>query len=126
MLLSCPKVDEIADAARELAAQRDFVVADSTRAKNRLRAILFESCPTFDQIIDLTQAWCLNLVEKLGESWQVADAAAGQIGALTRGVDRRKVARLVEPFLIARNNTSETIPLIKLARQLVLPRIVNL
>lgn len=47
-LLPYPKPDEITDAARNLAAQRDFVVADSTRAKNRLRAILFESCSAFE------------------------------------------------------------------------------
>ncbi len=95
-LLSCPKADEIMDAARDLAAQRDFVVADSTRARNRLRAILFESCPAFEQVIDLSATWCLNLAEKLGGPWQVADASASEVGALTRGADRRKVTELVE------------------------------
>jgi len=95
-LLPCPEPDETVDAARTLAAQRDYVVADSTRAKNRLRSVLFESCPAFEAGVDYAQGWTLNLIEKLGGAWQIADASASEIGALTRGADREKVARLVE------------------------------
>ena len=95
-LLPCPEPDETVDAALALAAQRDYVVADSTRAKNRLRSVLFESCPAFEADVDYAQGWVLNLLEKLGGPWQIADASASEIGALTRGANRDKVAKLVK------------------------------
>lgn len=94
-LLPCPDEGETVAAARGLAAQRDFVVTDSTRAKNRLRAILLESCPAFEELVDWSHSWCVNLLEKLGGPWQIADASAEQVGALTRGADRKRVAELV-------------------------------
>lgn len=42
------------EAARSLAAQRDFLTCENTRSKNRLRSILLESCPEFEAQADLS------------------------------------------------------------------------
>lgn len=42
------------EAARSLAAQRDFLTCESTCSKNRLRSILLESCPEFEAQADLS------------------------------------------------------------------------
>ena len=89
-----PEDDELTAAARRLASQRDFLVADSTRGKNRLRSILLESCPAFESLVDLSDGRQLNLLAKVGGPWQIADASPGTVAALTRGADRAAVAAL--------------------------------
>lgn len=42
------------EAARSLAAQRDFLACENTRSKNRLRSILLEPCPEFEARADLS------------------------------------------------------------------------
>ncbi|MGI6032993.1 MAG: IS110 family transposase [Coriobacteriales bacterium] len=78
-------------AARSLAAQRDFLVSTATRSKNRLRAVLLESCPAFEALADLSDPHWLSMLEKLGGPWGVLDAKRATLGAVTRGADRRKV-----------------------------------
>lgn len=49
-------------AARSIAAQRDFLIYENTRNKNRLRSILLESCPEFEALVDLSDAAELRLM----------------------------------------------------------------
>ena len=90
-----PGGSELVSAARRLASQRDFVIADSTHDKNRLRAILLESCPEFESLVDLSDERQVNLLAKVGGPWQIADADPRAVGALTRGARRGAIDALV-------------------------------
>lgn len=90
-----PGGSELADAARRLASQRDFLVKRTTQNRNRLRAILLESCPEFESLVRLDDDSQLNLLAKVGGPWQIADAGPRTVGALTRGADREKIDALV-------------------------------
>ena len=90
-----PGGSELVAAARRLASQRDFIVADSTHDKNRLHAVLLESCPEFESLVDLSDPAQVNLLAKVGGPWQIADADPRTVGALTRGADRSEVNALV-------------------------------
>ena len=83
------------EAARTLAAQRDFLTCENTRSKNRLRSILLESCPEFEALADLSDPAVLNLMAALGGPWSIAAAPARAVGALTRGCGRDKADALV-------------------------------
>lgn len=84
------------EAARSLAAQRDFLTCENTRSKNRLRSILFESCPEFEAHADLSDPATLKLMAAVGGPWSISEASPQVVGALTRGCGRAKVAALVE------------------------------
>ena len=90
-----PGGSELVSAARRLASQRDFVIADSTHDKNRLRAILLESYPEFESLVDLSDERQVNLLAKVGGPWQIADADPRAVGALTRGARRGAIDALV-------------------------------
>ena len=94
-LRPAPGGSELVSAARRLASQRDFVIADSTHDKNRLRAILLESCPEFESLVDLSDDRQVNLLAKVGGPWQIADAGPRAVGALTRGARRGAIDALV-------------------------------
>lgn len=81
------------EAARSLAAQRDFLTCENTRSKNRLRSILLESCPEFEAQADLSDP-ALELMAAVGGPWSRAEASPRPVGALTRGCRRAKVAAL--------------------------------
>uniref|UniRef100_UPI00402890C3 IS110 family transposase n=1 Tax=Collinsella sp. TaxID=1965294 RepID=UPI00402890C3 len=51
-LSGVPGRGEALEAARALSSQRDHVVACATRDKNRLRAVLLESCPALEAAVD--------------------------------------------------------------------------
>ena len=87
-LLPAPREDDGLRAARSMAAQRDYMVASSTRDKNRLRSVLLESCPAFEALCDLSDPSWLKMLEKLGGPWGIADAGKAAMGAVTRGADR--------------------------------------
>ncbi len=87
-LLPAPREDDGLRAARSMAAQRDYMVASSTRDKNRLRSVLLESCPAFEALCDLSDPGWLKVLEKLGGPWGIADAGKAAMGAVTRGADR--------------------------------------
>ena len=81
------------EAARSLAAQRDFLTCENTRSKNRLRSILLESCPEFEAQADLSDP-ALELMAAVGGPWSISEASPRPVGALTRGCRRAKVAAL--------------------------------
>ena len=81
------------EAARSLAAQRDFLTCENTRSKNRLRSILLESCPEFEAQADLSDP-ALELMAAVGGPWSISEASPQSVGALTRGCRRAKVAAL--------------------------------
>ena len=83
------------EAARSLAAQRDFLTCENTRNKNRLRSILLESCPEFEARADLSDAATLRLMASIGGPWSIADASPQAVGALTRGRGRAKAGALL-------------------------------
>lgn len=95
-LLPVPDDSEQISAARSMAAQRSYLVASSTRDKNRLRSILLESCPAFEALVDLSDPHCLHMLSELGGPWGIVDAGKASLGAVTRGADRRKVDALWE------------------------------
>lgn len=84
-----------AEAARALAAQRDFLVGEATRCKNRLRAVLLESCPAFEALVDPSDPAQLALMEALGSPWSILDAGARRAAAHARGAAKGKVAALM-------------------------------
>lgn len=90
-LLPVPREDARLEAARSMAAQRDHMVTCATRDKNRLRSILLESCPPFEALADLSDPRWVNMLEKLGGPWGIADAGKAAMGAVTRGADRAKM-----------------------------------
>lgn len=83
------------EAARSLAAQRDFLTCENTRNKNRLRSILLESCPEFEARADLSDAATLRLMASIGGPWSIADASPQAVGAFTRGRGRAKAGALL-------------------------------
>lgn len=84
------------EAARSLAAQRDFLTCENTRSKNRLRSILLESCPEFEARADLSDAATLRLLASIGGPWSIAAASPQTVGALTRGCRRAKADALLD------------------------------
>ena len=84
------------EAARSLAAQREFLTCENTRSKNRLRSILLESCPEFEAHADLSDPATLKLMAAVGGPWSISGASPQAVGALTRGCRRAKVAALAE------------------------------
>lgn len=90
-LLPIAEPDELLDAARSLAAQRNHMVACSTRDKNRLRSILLESCPAFEALADLGDRHWVNMLEKLGGPWGCLDAGKASFGAVTKGANRARM-----------------------------------
>ena len=83
-------------AARSIAAQRDFLIYENTRNKNRLRSILLESCPEFEALVDLSDVAELRLMAAPGGPWSMADAGGRKTAALARGANCDKVSELIE------------------------------
>ena len=89
-LSGVPGRGEALEAARALSSQRDHVVACATRDKNRLRAVLLESCPALEAAVDLSDRRWLELLAGFGGAWGIARSgaegpraeAAGEAGAL--------------------------------------------
>lgn len=90
-LLPAPRENAQLEAARSMAAQRNHMVTCATRDKNRLRSILLESCPSFEALADLSDPHWINMLERLGGPWGIADAGKAAMGATTRGADRAKM-----------------------------------
>lgn len=61
-LSGVPGRGDALEAARALSSQRDHVVACATRDKNRLRAVLLESCPALEAAVDLSDRRWLELL----------------------------------------------------------------
>lgn len=73
---SRPGRGEALEAARALSSQRDHVVACATRDKNRLRAVLLESCPALEAAVDLSDRRWLELLAGFGGAWGIARSGA--------------------------------------------------
>lgn len=95
-LLPVAHPDPAIAAARSIAAQRDFLICENTRNKNRLRSILLESCPEFEALVDLSDAAELRLMAAPGGPWSMADTGGRKTAALARGANRDKVSELIE------------------------------
>lgn len=54
-----------------------LVVACATRDKNRLRAVLLESCPALEAAVDLSDRRWLELLAGFGGAWGIARSGAG-------------------------------------------------
>ncbi|WP_233509062.1 IS110 family transposase [Collinsella sp. OM08-14AT] len=81
-LSGVPGRGEALEAARALSSQRDHVVACATRDKNRLRAVLLESCPALEAAVDLSDRRWLELLAGFGGAWGIArSGAAGEAAA---------------------------------------------
>lgn len=76
-LSGIPGRGEALEAARALSSQRDHVVACATRDKNRLRAVLLESCPALEAAVDLSDRRWLELLAGFGGAWGIARSGAG-------------------------------------------------
>ena len=75
-LSGIPGRGEALEAARALSSQRDHVVACATRDKNRLRAVLLESCPALEAAVDLSDRRWLELLAGFGGAWGIARSGA--------------------------------------------------
>lgn len=82
-LSGVPGRGEALEAARALSSQRDHVVACATRDKNRLRAVLLESCPALEAAVDLSDRRWLELLAGFGGAWGIARSGAGALEAET-------------------------------------------
>lgn len=82
-LSGVPGRGEALEAARALSSQRDHVVACATRDKNRLRAVLLESCPALEAAVDLSDRRWLELLAGFGGAWGIARSGAGGAGLAT-------------------------------------------
>ena len=80
-LSGVPGRGEALEAARALSSQRDHVVACATRDKNRLRAVLLESCPALEAAVDLSDRRWLELLAGFDE----AGALEAETAALLEG-----------------------------------------
>ena len=79
-LSGVPGRGEALEAARALSSQRDHVVACATRDKNRLRAVLLESCPALEAAVDLSDRRWLELLAGFGGAWGIARSGAEAAG----------------------------------------------
>lgn len=84
-LSGVPGRGEALEAARALSSQRDHVVACATRDKNRLRAVLLESCPALEAAVDLSDRRWLELLAGFGGAWGIARSGAGGPRAAAAG-----------------------------------------
>ena len=75
-LSGVPGRGEALEAARALSSQRDHVVACATRDKNRLRAVLLESCPALEAAVDLSDRRWPELLAGFGGAWGIARSGA--------------------------------------------------
>ena len=75
-LSGVPGRGEALEAARALSSQRDHVVACATRDKNRLRAVLLESCPALEAAVDLSDRRWLELLAGFGGARGIARSGA--------------------------------------------------
>lgn len=82
-LSGVPGRGEALEAARALSSQRDHVVACAARDKNRLRAVLLESCPALEAAVDLSDRRWLELLAGFGGAWGIARSGAGALEAET-------------------------------------------
>lgn len=96
-LSGVPGRGEALEAARALSSQRDHVVACATRDKNRLRAVLLESCPALEAAVDLSdRRWLELLVD-----WQHLFGRFREGQPRFPELDRRHVAqRRVDPEVV--------------------------
>lgn len=91
-----PGRGEALEAARALSSQRDHVVACATRDKNRLRAVLLESCPALEAAVDLSDRRWLELLAGFGGAWGIARSGAGGPRVRPPGRPRPPVFRQVK------------------------------
>lgn len=103
-LSGVPGRGEALEAARALSSQRDHVVACATRDKNRLRAVLLESCPALEAAVDLSDRRWLELLAGFGGAWGIARSgaegpraeAAGEAAAASTAPLEAETAALLE------------------------------
>lgn len=79
-----PKEDEL-EGARRLEAQRTDLLKDRTHQVNRLRALVLESCPAFEQAMRPEEMWCLEILEELGGPWNIRDAGRRRYRSVAKG-----------------------------------------
>lgn len=108
-LSGVPGRGEALEAARALSSQRDHVVACATRDKNRLRAVLLESCPALEAAVDLSDRRWLELLAGFGGAWGIARSGAEGPRAEDRGAARgvgrhREVPGPRPPGLVLRHS----------------------
>lgn len=92
-LSGVPGRGEALEAARALSSQRDHVVACATRDKNRLRAVLLESCPALEAAVDLSDRRWLELLAGFGGAWGIARSGAGDAAGRGRRGGRGRLHR---------------------------------
>lgn len=93
-LSGVPGRGEALEAARALSSQRDHVVACATRDKNRLRAVLLESCPALEAAVDLSDRRWLELLAGFGGAWGIARSGAEGPRAEAGGLEAETAALL--------------------------------
>ena len=101
-LSGVPGRGEALEAARALSSQRDHVVACATRDKNRLRAVLLESCPALEAAVDLSDRRWLELLAGFGGAWGIA--RSGAEGPQAEAAGEAAAASTAPPALIEAEN----------------------
>lgn len=108
-LSGVPGRGEALEAARALSSQRDHVVACATRDKNRLRAVLLESCPALEAAVDLSDRRWLELLAGFGGAWGIARSGAGGPRAEAAG-EAAAASTAPPPALVEAENRSGSWP----------------
>lgn len=121
-LLPVPDEGDGLEGARRLRSQLSFAVKQSTQCKNRVRAALVESNTAFERLVDLSKAWQLDVLEKIGGPWQVLDAGRKRLDGVARGASAEELDALWESLSQATRPTegqvrAEALALPMLARR---------
>ena len=84
-LLPVPDEADGLEGARRLRSRLSFAVKQPARCKNRVRAALVESNTAFERLVDLSKAWRLDVLERIGGPWQVLGAGKKRLAKVARG-----------------------------------------
>ena len=108
-LLPVPREDDGLEGARRLRSQLSFSVKQSTQVKNRIRAALVESNPSFERLLDLSRPWQVAVLEKVGGPWQVLDAGRKRLSKVAGGAREEELDALWESLSRATRPTDEQV-----------------
>ena len=108
-LLPVPDEADGLEGARRLRSQLSFAVKQSTQCKNRVRAALVESNTAFERLVDLSKAWQLDVLEKIGGPWQVLDAGRKRLAKAAGGATAEELDALWESLSQATRPTDEQV-----------------
>ena len=92
-VLPIAESDDLGASVALLSSQLAYATGCATQARNRLHAVLLESDPAFEAAVDLSRAWQLAVLSKLGGAAGVAAAGKRRYRSLCGRLGVREDAR---------------------------------